>query len=303
MYRDDLSELAVLAIVAEERSFTRAAARLNQSQSSLSQTVRRLEARLGLRLLTRTTRSVAPTIAGEQLLQTFRPAIADIDARIAALGELREKPAGVVRLTLSRHAAETVIGPAVAELARTCPDVTVELSIDQSLADVVSGRFDAGVRLGEQVAKDMIALRIGPELRMAVVGSPAYFAEHGRPATPHELTRHRCINLRLPSAGSLYAWEFEKDGREINVRVAGPLVVNDTLIAVQAATDGVGLAFVMEDLAAPALAYGRLERVLDDWCDPFPGYHLYFPDRRHPSPAFSALAELLRRRVALARST
>jgi DNA-binding transcriptional LysR family regulator len=297
MYRDDLSELAVFAVVAEERSFTRAAARLNQSQSSLSQTVRRLEARLGLRLLVRTTRSVAASAEGEQLLATLRPALADIDARIAALGELREKPAGTVRLTLSRHAADTVVWPAIAELTQTYPDIAVELSIDHALTDIVSDRFDAGVRLGEQVARDMIAVRIGPPLRMVVVGSPAYLAAHGTPQSPHDLTRHRCANVRMPTAQSLYAWEFEKGGREVNVRVSGPVVVNDTLLLVRAAIDGVGLTMVMEDLVAPALADGRLVRVLDDWCEPFPGYHLYYPDRRHPSPAFAALLEILRRRA------
>jgi DNA-binding transcriptional LysR family regulator len=293
MYRGDLNELAVFAAVAQERSFTRAATRLNQSQSALSQTVRRLESRLGMRLLTRTTRNVAPTPEGERLLETLRPALADIDARIAELGELREKPAGTVRLTLGRHAAETLIWPAVAELVSTYPDIVVELSIDQSLTDIVEGKYDAGVRLGEQVAKDMIAVKIGPDLRMAVVASPAYIAEHGTPTTPHHLLSHRCINIRFPKSGALYAWEFEKDGRELNVRVTGPFVVSDTTLACRAALDGIGVSMVMEDMVATAIADGRLIRMLDDWCQPFLGYHLYYPDRRHPSPSFAALTKLL----------
>jgi DNA-binding transcriptional LysR family regulator len=298
MRRDELGDLTVFLAVAEERSFTRAAARLGQSQSSLSQTVRRLEARLGVRLLTRTTRSVAPTQPGEQLIEALRPALADIEARLAVLGELRDKPAGTVRLTTGRHAADTVLWPALARLSRTYPDVKVELSVDASLTDIVTERFDAGVRLGEQVARDMIAVRIGPDLRMAVVGAASYLAGHGTPETPHGLTRHRCINIRLPTAGGLYAWEFEKDGRELNVRVDGPFVFNDTGLAVRAAVDGLGLAMVMEDIAAPAVADGQLARLLDDWCAPFPGYHLYYPDRRHPSPAFAVLLGELRRRPA-----
>jgi DNA-binding transcriptional LysR family regulator len=298
MRRDELGDLTVFLAVAEERSFTRAAARLGQSQSSLSQTVRRLEARLGVRLLTRTTRSVAPTQPGEQLIEALRPALADIEARLAVLGELRDKPAGTVRLTTGRHAVDTVLWPALARLSRTYPDVKVELSVDASLTDIVTERFDAGVRLGEQVARDMIAVRIGPDLRMAVVGAPSYLAGHGTPETPHGLTRHRCINIRLPTAGGLYAWEFEKDGRELNVRVDGPFVFNDTGLAVRAAVDGLGLAMVMEDIAAPAVADGQLARLLDDWCAPFPWYHLYYPDRRHPSPAFAALLRELRRRSA-----
>ncbi|MEZ2128687.1 MULTISPECIES: LysR family transcriptional regulator [unclassified Sinorhizobium] len=294
MQRNDLGDLNVFLAVAEERSFTRAAARLGQSQSSLSQTVRRLEERLGMRLLTRTTRSVAPTQAGTQLIETLKPAIADIEARLAILSELRPEPAGTIRLTAELHAAETVLWPAISRLSHRYPDIKVEILIDAALTDIVSDQFDAGVRLGERVAKDMIAIRVGPDLCAAVVGAPSYFAEHGIPQKPHDLMRHRCINMRLPTAGGLYAWEFEKDERELNVRVDGPLIINDERLAIRAAMDGHGLAMVMEDLVENAIANGSLIRVLHDWCGPFQGYHLYYPDRRHPSPAFAALLSELR---------
>lgn len=294
MQREELSDLSVFLAVAEERSFTRAATRIGTSQSAISQIVRRLESRMGIKLLTRTTRSVAPTAAGEQLVSTLRPAFDDIDARLAALSALRERPSGTIRLTTGRHAAETVLWPVISRLVRDYPDVTVELSIDSSLADIVSDRFDAGVRLGEQVAKDMIAVRIGPDLRMAVVGAPSYFNEHPVPVTPHELTDHRCINIRLPTKGGLYAWEFEQDGRDLHVRVVGPLILNDMTMVLQAATEGLGLACVMEDLAAPYLADGRLVRILDSWCTPFAGYHMYYPSRRQLPPAFAVLVAALR---------
>jgi DNA-binding transcriptional LysR family regulator len=296
MRREDLADLTAFLAVAEERSFTRAAAKLGESQSSLSQIVRRLEARLGLRLLTRTTRSVAVTEAGQQLIDTLRPAIDEIEAKLMALSELREKPSGTVRITTGRHAAETILWPALTRLARVYPDVRVEVSIDSALRDIVAEGFDAGIRLGEQVAKDMIAVRIGSDLRMAVVGAPPYFADHPRPMAPHELTKHRCINIRLPTAGGIYPWEFGKDGRELNVRVEGPFVFNDMPLVLQAATAGLGLAMVFEDQATALVAEGRLERVLADWCPSFAGYHLYYPDRRHPSPAFAALLEALRQR-------
>ena len=296
MRRDELGDLAAFLAVAEERSFTRAAARLGTSQSALSHTVRRLEARLGLRLLTRTTRSVAPTEAGERLLATLRPAFDEIDARLAALSELRDKPAGTIRITTGQHAAETILWPALLRLLPHYPDVRVELSVDQALTDIVAERYDAGVRLGEQVARDMIAVRIGPDIRMAVVGAPAYFATRPKPKTPHDLTHHTCINLRFPTLGGLYAWEFEKDGRALNVRVDGPLVFNVMPMILKAATDGFGLAFVLEDQAAPLIADGRLVRVLADWCPPFPGYHLYYPSRRQLTPAFALLVESLRYR-------
>lgn len=294
MLTDDLADLAVFAAVAEARSFTRAAAKLGRTQSALSQAVLRLEERLKLRLLTRTTRSVAPTPAGEQLLATLRPALGEIEARIEALGELRERPSGSLRLTAGRHAAETVLWPALLRLAERHPDIRVEVAIDSALTDIVTERFDAGVRLGEQVARDMVAVRVGPDLRMAVVGSPGYFARHGTPETPHDLTRHRCGNIRLRTAGGLYAWEFERDGRVVNVHVDGPLVVNDMRLLVEAAVQGTVLAMVMEDMVAPMIADGRLVRALADWSPPFSGYHLYYPSRLHHSSAFAALLEELR---------
>jgi DNA-binding transcriptional LysR family regulator len=294
MERQDLADLVAFLAVAEERSFTKAAAKLGTSQSSVSHTVRRLEARLGVRLLMRSTRSVSPTEAGEALIATLKPALQDIGAKLGALGELREKPAGNVRITTSRHAAERVLVPALAPLLARYPDIHVELSTDGTLVDIVADRFDAGVRLGEQLAKDMIAVRIGPDLRQVVVGSPSYFASHARPTHPRELTTHRCINLRLPTHGSIYMWEFSRKGRELNVRVEGPLVVNDSIVALDAAIAGVGLALLMEDLAAPAIADGRLVRVLQEWCEPFAGFHLYYPSRRQPSQAFSLVVDALR---------
>ena len=295
MLTDELADLAVFAAVAEARSFTRAASRLGRSQSALSQTIRRLEERLQLRLLTRTTRNVAPTPAGEQLLATLGPALGDIEARIQALGELREQPSGSLRLTAGRHAAETVLWPALLRLTDRYPDIKVEVAIHSALTDIVTEQFDAGIRLGERIAKDMIAVPIGPDLRQAVVGSPAYFATHGTPAEPHDLTQHRCANIRLPTAGGLYAWEFERGGRAINVHVDGPVTVNDVHLLISTALHGTALVMVMEDMVLPFLADGRLVRVLGDWCPPFSGYHLYYPNRRHPSSAFAALLEELRR--------
>lgn len=294
MKRADLADLTAFLAVAEERSFTRAAAKMGTSQSALSQTVRRLEARLGLRLLTRTTRSVAPTEAGERLLTGLRPAFDQIDGHISALSELRDKPSGTVRITAGQHAAKTVLMPALQSLVRDYPDVSIELSADAALRDIVTERFDAGVRLGEQVAVDMIAVRIGPDLRMAVVGAPSYFERYGEPQTPHDLTRHNCINIRFPTLGSLYVWEFEKDGREMHVRVEGQFVLNDTGLIVQAACAGCGLAYVLEGEVAPQLADGRLIRVLDEWTPPFTGYHLYYPSRRQLSPAFALVVDALR---------
>jgi DNA-binding transcriptional LysR family regulator len=296
MRRDELGDLTAFLAVAEERSFTRAAARLGTSQSSLSQTVRRLETRLGLRLLARTTRSVAATEAGDQLIETLRPAFDEIDAKLTALSELREKPAGTIRITTSQHAAEAILWPAVARLLLNYPDLRVELSIDATLTDVVAERYDAGVRLGEQVAKDMIAVRIGPDQRMAVVGAPLYFAERPAPKTPHDLNHHSCINIRLPTLGGLYPWEFRKNGRELNVRVDGRLVFNEMPMVLRAAIEGFGLACVLEEQAAHLIAEGRLVRVLADWCPPFSGYHLYYPSRRQLSPAFAVLVEALRYR-------
>jgi DNA-binding transcriptional LysR family regulator len=294
MLNDELSDLAIFAAVADARSFTRAAAKVGKSQSALSQAVRRLEERLRLRLLTRTTRSVAPTPAGDQLLSTLRPALDEIEAQLNALGELREVPSGSLRLTAGQHAAQTVLWPALLRLNARYPDIKVEVSIEPALIDIVTGQYDAGVRLGEQIARDMIALRIGPDLRRVVVGSPAYLADHGVPVEPQDLTHHRCCSIRLQTTGGLYAWEFERDGRCVNVQVDGPFVLNDSRLLVDAALHGAGLAMVMEDMAAPFIAEGRLVRVLDDWSPPFSGYHLYYPNRRHPSPAFAALLEELR---------
>jgi DNA-binding transcriptional LysR family regulator len=283
--------LAFLA-VARERSFTRAAAQLGVSQSALSHTVRALEERLGLRLLTRTTRSVAPTEAGERLLRHVGPRFDEIDAELWALTALRETPAGTVRITTGEHSAQTILWPALAKLLRRYPDIKVDLG----LTDIVTERYDAGVRLGEQVDKDMIAVRIGPEMRMAVVGAPAYFAARGKPKQPQDLTEHNCINLRLPTYGGIYAWEFEKRGRAMKVRVDGQLVFNTGLLRMNAVLAGLGLAYLPEDLAKREIADGRLICVLADWCAPFAGYHLYYPSRRQPTPAFAVLVEALRYR-------
>lgn len=296
MRREELGDLMAFLAVAEARSFTRAAARLGTSQSALSHTVRRLETRLGLRLLTRTTRNVAPTDAGLRLIETLRPAFDEIEGELAALGALREKPAGMIRITAMSHVAETILWPAVSRLLAGYPDIKVEISVDSALTDIVAQRFDAGVRLGEHVAKDMVAVRLGPELRMAVVGAPSYFAGRPKPKAPQELTDHPCINLRLPTLGGLYAWEFERDGRELNVRVDGPLVFNDVPMILQAAREGFGLACILEDHVADDIAAGRLVRVLEDWTPPFAGYHLYYPSRRQPTAAFALLVDALRYR-------
>jgi DNA-binding transcriptional LysR family regulator len=296
MKRDELGDLSAFVVVAEERSFTRAAARLATSQSSLSHTIRRLEERMGVRLLTRTTRNVAPTEAGEQLLETLRPAFDEIEARINALTELRQKPAGTIRLTSSRQAAVTIVMPAVSRLMIEYPDIKVEISVDQRLTDIVTERYDAGVRLGEQVEKDMVAVRIGPDLRMAVVGSPEYFSRHAKPKTPHDLTHYICVNLRLPTLGGLYAWEFEKNGRPLNVRVDGQFICNDVPLIVDAALNGLGLICLPEDQLGTMISDGKFIRVLEDWCPPFPGYHLYYPSRRQISPAFRLLVDALRHR-------
>lgn len=294
MRRDDLVDLNAFLVVAEERSFTRAAAKLGTSQSALSHTIRRLETRLGVRLLSRTTRSVAATEAGERLLATLGPAFDQIDDQLALLSELREKPSGTIRITTPQHAAERVLWPAAERIMAEHPDVHVELSVDSALRDIVADRFDAGVRLGEQVARDMIAVRIGPDLRMAAVAAPAYFAGRPPPRTPQDLAQHNCINLRLTTFGGLYAWELEKHGRELNVRVDGQFTSNDARMIIRAARTGLGIAFVPEDYAKEDLGTGALVRVLNDWCPPFPGYHLYYPSRRQPTPAFALLIEALR---------
>jgi DNA-binding transcriptional LysR family regulator len=296
MSRPELNDLSAFLAVARERSFTRAAAQLGISQSALSQTVRGLEARLGLRLLTRTTRTVSPTEAGERRLRAVGPRLDEIDAELAALTELREKPAGTIRITATENAAAAVLWPALERLLPDYPDIKVEIVIDYGLTDIVAERYDAGVRLGEQVAKDMIAVRIGPDLRMAVVGAPSYFARRPQPAMPQDLTGHSCINLRLPTHGGLYAWEFEKDGRDLRVRVDGQLVFSTASLILTAATAGFGLAYLPEEQVKTHLADGRLLRVLGDWCPPFSGYHLYYPSRRQLTPAFGLLVEALRYR-------
>ncbi|MGF6308426.1 DNA-binding transcriptional LysR family regulator [Bradyrhizobium sp. i1.8.4] len=296
MPRHDVNDLIAFLAVARERSFTRAAARLGVSQSALSHTMRALEERLGVRLLTRTTRSVAPTAAGERLLQGIGPRFEEIEAELAALSALREKPAGTIRINAGEHAAETILWPALAEFLPCYPDIKVELSVDNGLANIVAERFDAGVRLGEQLAKDMIAVRIGPDFRMVVVGAPSYFKQRERPKRPQDLTQHACINIRLPTHGGIYAWEFERRGRPLKVRVDGQLVFNSTPLRIKAALAGLGLAYIAEDQVRAQLAKGQLVQVLDDWCAPFPGYHLYYPSRRQSSPAFALLIEALRYR-------
>ena len=296
MPRENVNDLLAFLAVAKERSFTKAAAKLGVSQSALSHTIRGLEERLGLRLLTRTTRSVATTAAGERLLLSVGPRFDEIDAELAALSELREKPAGAIRITAGEHPAEAILWPALAKLLPDYPDIKVEIIIDYGLTDIVAERYDAGVRLGEQVAKDMIAVRIGPDLRMAVVGAPPYFAKQPRPRTPQDLSGHNCINLRLPTYGGLYAWEFEKGKRELKVHVEGQLVFNNIALRLNAALAGFGLACLPEDQVQKHLADGRLVRVLEDWCPPFSGYYLYYPSRRQPTPAFAVLVETLRYR-------
>lgn len=294
MVRTDLNDITAFLAVARERSFTRAAAKLGVTPSALSQTMRNLELRLGLRLLIRTTRSVAPTDAGERLIQAVGPRLEEVEDELAALAALREKPAGTVRIAAGEHAAETILWPAVEKLLPEYPDITVEIVVDNGLTDIVNEHLDADVRLGEQVARDRVAVRIGPEMRMAVVGAPAYFARRPKPRTPQDLTDHRCINLRLRTCRDLSAWEFEKDGRKLKVRVEGPLVFNTATLALKAALAGSGLAYIPEDRVPPLLAEGWLIRVLEDWCPPFPGYHLYYPSRRQPSPALTVLVEALR---------
>lgn len=294
MQRGDLLDLNAFATVAEKQNFMRAAAKLGTSQSALSHTVRRLETRPGVRLLTRTIRRVAPTQAGERLLKTLGPALDAIAAELASLSELREKPAGTIRITTSEHAANRVLWPVLKTLLPDYPDVHVELAINFGLTDFVAERFDAGVRLGEAVARDMVAVRIGPDLRMAVVGTPAYFAARPKPRTPQDLAGHQCINLRLPTSGGLYAWELQKGGRELKVRVEGQLAFNNAPMILRAALAGFGLACVLEDHAAAHVANGSLVRVLEDWCPPFAGYHLYYPSRCHPMPVFALLVEALR---------
>jgi DNA-binding transcriptional LysR family regulator len=294
--RKNFNDLLAFLMVAREGSFTRAAAQLGVSQSALSHTIRGLEARLGIRLLARTTRGVSLTEAGERLFLTVRPRFEEIEAELAALSELREKPSGTIRITATDYAADTILWPKISKVLQDYPDIKVEVNINYGLIDIVAERYDAGVRLGDQVAKDMIAVRIAPDLRMVVVGSPAYFSKRPRPEAPQDLTAHNCINLRLPTHGGLYAWEFERNGQELNVHVQGQLVFNSTPQMLAAALDGFGLAYIPEDVAEKHVAEGQLERVLEDWSPTFPGYHLYYPSRRQSSPAFALLVDSLRYR-------
>jgi len=296
MPRENMNDLVAFLAVARERSFTRAAAKLGVSQSALSHTIRGLEERLRLRLLTRTTRSVSPTEAGERLLHMAGPRLEEIEAELATLRELRDKPAGTIRITTTEHAAYTILWPKLAKVLPEYPDIKIEIIIEQGLTDIVAGRYDAGVRLGEQVATDMIAVRIGPDARMAVVGAPSYFERRPLPKRPQDLIVHQGINLRLPTLGGLYAWEFEKGKRELKVRIEGELVFNSTGMILNAALSGFGLACVLEDLVQDRIAEGKLVRVLSDWCPPFPGYHLYYPSRRQVTSGFAVLIEALRHR-------
>ena len=297
MPRENFSDLLAFLAVARERSFTKAAAKLGISQSTLSHTIRALEERLGVRLLARTTRSVTPTDAGERLRAAVAPRFEEIETELSALSELRDKPAGTIRITSGEHAASAILWPALERLLPDYPDVHVEIVVDYGLTDIVAERYDAGVRLGEQVAKDMIAVRIGPDMRMAVVATPAYFAQRKRPKTPQDLMHHDCINLRLPTHGGIYPWEFEKASREVRVRVEGQLVFNNIALRLQAVLAGLGVAYLPEDQVHKYIGDGELIRVLADWCPPFPGYHLYYPSRRQPSPAFTLLVDALRYRA------
>ncbi|MGV7217410.1 LysR family transcriptional regulator [Bradyrhizobium sp. UFLA05-112] len=296
MQSGKLDDLLAFVAVARERSFTGAAAKLGVSQSALSYTIRELEARLGVRLLTRTTRSVAPTETGQRLLRMAAPRLEEIESELAAIRELREKPAGTIRITATEYAADAILLPKLAKLLPNYPDIKVEVVIDYGLTDIVAQGFDAGVRSGEQVERDMIAVRIAPDMRMAVVGAPSYFKNRQLPKKPQDLIGHKCITLRLPTHRGLYAWEFERGGRELRVRVEGQLTYNTTSQILNAALAGMGLAYVPEGWAKPYLTKGRLKRVLEDWCPPYSGYHLFYPSRRHQSAAFSLLVDALRYR-------
>ncbi|WP_417792461.1 LysR family transcriptional regulator [Stutzerimonas xanthomarina] len=294
MVRRNLNDLLSFVTVAREGSFTRAAAQLGVSQSALSQAISGLEKRLEIRLLTRTTRSVSPTPAGERLLRAIGHRFDEIEAELDVLTDLREKPAGTVRITCGDHVLRTLLLPKLTPLLKAFPDINVEFDVNYGFRDIVADRFDAGVRLGDTIDKDMIAMPIGPKLRMAAVASPAYFAQHPKPTTPQDLTGHRCINMRFPTHGGLYVWEFEQGEHQLNVRVEGQVVLNSTPHIVLAALDGLGIAFLPEDEFAPHIEEGRLVRVLENWCAPFDGYYLYYPSRKQPSPAFTLVLDALR---------
>ncbi len=297
MEQTDFNHLTWFRIVAEERSFTRAAARIGVAQSTLSHTIKQLEARMGIRLLTRTTRNVATTPAGERLLQTITPRMAEIEDEIAALMAFRDKPSGSIRLTLSDHALESVVWPKLKPVLRDYPEISVELVIDNTFRNIVEEGFDAGVRLGESVEKDMIAVRIGPDWRLVAVASPGYFAEHDVPDHPQDLVRHVCINMRQETSGGLYAWEFGKDGKELRVRVDGRLTFNNSYAQIDAAVNGYGIAYVPENIVERQIASGSLVQVLDDWSPFFDGYFLYYPSRRQNLPAFTVIVDALRQRT------
>lgn len=294
--RENINDLLAFLAIARERSFTKAAAKLGVSQSALSHTIRQLEARLGVRLLTRTTRAVAPTEAGERLLNSIGPHFDEIEAQVAALGEFRDKPAGTIRISAGDYAIKHVLWPKLRAFVPKYPDVKVELMLDNGLTDIVNQRFDAGVRMGEHLAKDMISVRIGPDFCLAVVGAPSYFKKHPEPKHPKELVGHTCINFRFPTSGTLYAWEFEEKGREFKVRVDGQLAFNDIFFSLDAALDGFGLAYIPEEIILPYVEDGRLVRVLKKFSPPWDGYYLYYPSRRQSSPAFVALVDALRHR-------
>ncbi|RKE37486.1 LysR family transcriptional regulator [Paraburkholderia sp. BL23I1N1] len=294
--RGVLDDLSAFAAVARMRSFSRAAAELNVSNSMLSYTIKRLESRLGYPLLRRTSRSVAPTAEGQALLLTLEPALDAIDGALGDLSRIRDRISGTLRITATRQGYEAVIRPVLTDFCTTYPDATVEVIIDYAFRDLVSGRFDAGVRLGEKLEQDMVALPVGPALRMAVVASPEYLSRHSAPSTPDDLQHHRCINYRMETAGSLYSWEFESDGRKLKMALSGPLTFNEPDLMIGAAIDGLGVAYVLEHEAAPHIGTGRLARVLEDWCPPFAGFFLYYPSRKQVSPVLAALLKRLRAR-------
>ncbi|RTZ47446.1 LysR family transcriptional regulator [Candidimonas sp. SYP-B2681] len=296
MAHTKVNDLQAFLAVARDQSFTKAAERLGITPSALSHTIRALEERLGVRLLARTTRNVAPTEAGERLMRSIAPLFDQITAEVEALGELRDKPRGTIRITCTDDQIEMCLRPMLAGFLKAYPDITLEFYVDYGFTNVVEERFDAGIRLGEAISKDMIAVRIGPDWRLVVVGSPTYFERSPLPTSPHDLTKHACVNIRHRPSGAIYAWEFEKNGKAFTVKVDGQLVFNSIMHVLNAAVDGIGLGYVPEELAAPYLADGRLKQVLADWCPYFQGYHLYYPNRRQASPAFSAFVEALRYR-------
>jgi DNA-binding transcriptional LysR family regulator len=296
MPREDVGDLLAFVAVARERSFTRAAGKLGVSQSALNHAISRFEQRIGVRLLARTTRSVVPTEAGDRLLRNVGPRLDEVKAELASVTSMRDKPAGTIRITTADHAANTILIPKLGRVIPKYPDVKVEIVVDYGLTDIVASRYDAGVRLGEQVSRGMIAIPISPEMRMAAVASPDYFERHEPPNKPQDLTKHCCINIRLPTAGNVYVWEFEKRGRELKVRVEGQLTVNGIDETISAALAGFGVAFVLEDTITKHVHDRRLVRVLEDWTPPFAGYHLYYPSRRQASPAFSLVVDALRDR-------